>query len=274
MFLRFKTSIFVISLALASGVLVFGQAVPPKTDEKKPEPVATPGGKNAPQTVTAEQVAESAILVYAFPGGRVTLNQIRKTAIERGKTSVQNAAGKMEQANYQKFTSRGETIGKEKIRLDQEFPAARYSLVYNEDKIFGIANDTVFDPLEEAARSFQNQIVYGLETLLRYKENESKLELGGREKIMGVDLYFIDVTDKQNRKTRFYISSKRFRVLMLEYEDAGVKYKRKFYNYNYAQGTLVPYRSVLWAGDKMIEETEIGTVTYGQKVDDGMFAAS
>ena len=36
----------------------------------------------------------------------------------------------------------------------------------------------------------------------------------------------------------------------------GVKYRRKFYDYNYAQGTLVPYRTVLWANDKQIEETE------------------
>lgn len=260
-------------LSLGSSVFVAGQAVPATTDEKKPQPVATLNGKEASKAVTAEQVAESAILVYAFPGGRTTLNQIRKTAIERGKTSVPNTEGKMEQASYQKFTSRGETLGKEKIRMDHEFAKARYSLVYNEDKIFGIANDTVFDPIEEAARSFQNQIVYGLETLLRYKENESALVLGGREKILGVDFYMLDVTDKQGRKTRFYVSAKSFRVMALEYEDAGTKYRRKFYNYNYAQGTLVPYRSVLWAGDKMVEETEIGTVTYGQKVDNGLFSA-
>ena len=274
MFLRFKFSIFVIALTLASNIFVIGQETPAKKDEKKPEIAAALNGKGAAKAVTAEQVAESAILVYAFPGGRVTLNQIRKTAIERGKTSVANAEGKLEQASYQKFISRGDTLGKEKIRLDQEFPTARYSLVYNDDKIFGIFNDSVFTPREDASRSFQNQIVYGLEALLRYKENESKVELGGREKVLGVDFYFLDVTDKQNRKTRFYVSSKSFRVMMLDYEDAGVKYRRKFYNYNYAQGTLVPYRSVLWAGDKIVEETEIGTVTYGQKVDDGLFSAS
>ena len=37
------------------------------------------------------------------------------------------------------------------------------------------------------ALAFQNQIWHGLEALLRYKENESKLELAGREKIMGVE---------------------------------------------------------------------------------------
>ena len=60
---------------------------------------------------------------------------------------------------------------------------------------------------------------------------------------------------------------------MLSYDDEGVKYRRKFYDYNYAQGTLVPFRSVLWAGDKIVEEIEIGTVTYGQKVDEELFKA-
>jgi len=79
------------------------------------------------------------------------------------------------------------------------------------------------------------------------------------------------VTDKQSRKTRFYVSSKSFRVMMLEYEEAGVKYKRKFYDYNYAQGTLVPYRSVLWANERQVEEVEIGTITFGQRIEETMF---
>jgi hypothetical protein len=62
--------------------------------------------------------------------------------------------------------------------------------------------------------------------------------------------------------------------MMLEYEEEGTKYRRKFYDYNIAQGTLVPYKSVLYAGDKIVEEIDIGTVTYGQKIDDGMYTAN
>ena len=272
-FLRFKVLLPFVLLILSSSLFAFGQQAAPVTKaEKKPAVAKT--AKNAVNAVTAEQVAESSIVVYAFPGGRVTLNQIRKTAIERGKISITNAEGKTDHATYQRFTSRGETAGKEKIRLDQEFPTARYSLVFNEEKIFGIFNDSVFTPREDASRTFQNQIVHGIETLLRYKENESKIELGGREKKLGVEYYLIDLTDKQNRKTRFYISVKSFRVMMLDYEDEGIKFRRRFYNYNYAQGTLVPYQTILWAGDKIVEETNIGTVTYGQKVDDGLFSAN
>ncbi|MEP7213113.1 MAG: hypothetical protein ABI791_08565 [Acidobacteriota bacterium] len=288
MFLSLRSTIIPVFLLGAMSIAAAGQTVtgdtkapsktvekkdPATTDENKVPKAPKSSSKDTAKPVTAEQVAESAILVYAFPGGRVTLDQIRKTAVESGKTSVMNADGKVDQANYHRWTMRGASQSKEKIRLDQEFPTARYALVFNDEKVFGIYNDAVFTPRDDATRAFQNQIAYSIDSLLRYKENESKLELAGREKHMGVEYFVVDVTDKQSHKIRFYVSVKTFRVMMLEYEDEGIKYKRKYYNYNYAQGTLVPYRTVLYANDKIVEETEIGTVTYGQKVDEGMFSA-
>jgi hypothetical protein len=240
-----------------------------KKDEKKPNAQAA---KDAAKNPTAEVVAESVIFIYGLGGGRATLNQIRKTALERGKLSVVNAEGKTESATYQRWTQRAETLSKEKIRLDQQYPTANYALVFNEEKIFGIVDDQVFTPRDDASRAFENQIVHGLEALLRYKENESTLTLIGKEKILGVEYFILDVTDKQSRKTRFYVSSKTFRVMMLDYEEEGTKYRRKFYDYNYAQGTLFPFRTTLWAGDKMIEEVEVGTVTFGQKIDEAKFS--
>ena len=268
-------------LIVADGLSVSAQP-PVTTDTKKaeatPTPVATPttlvSAKEAAKNPTAEQIAETSIFLYGLGGGRATLNQIRKTAIERGKISVANSEGKMEQASYQRFTTRGDNLGKDKIRLDQELPTARFSLVFSDEKTFGIFNDKVFTPTDDASRSFQNQIMYGVETLLRYKENESRVGLVGKEKIGGVEMHIIDVTDKQNRKTRFYLSAKSFRVMMLEYQDEGIKFRRKFYDYNIAQGTLFAFRTVLYAGDKIVEETDIGTVTYGQKIDDGMYTAN
>ena len=284
MFLSFRTIFLFIlvfsisaSLTLAQNVTVSKEKTANKEkndkktdkDKKEEKPVKQP---NVDLTkLTAEQVAESTIVIYGGLLGRQNLNQIRKTTLERGRIYVTDAAGKTETANYERWIMRGESLSKEKIRLDQSFPDAKYSLVYTGEKIFGLYNETVFTPREDASVGFQNQIWRGLEGLLRYKENEAKLELAGREKIMGVDFFLLDVTDKQSRKTRFYVSSKSFRVMMLEYEMAGIKYRRKFYDYNYAQGTLVPYRSVLWANDKQIEETEIGTITFGQKIEETMF---
>ena len=254
------------------------QAVAPAADKKKaantkekPKKPETPPKDNANKPATAETVAESAIVIYGGFGGRTTLDQIRKTAFERGKMSIVNPQGLTEQVSYQKWSIRGENLDKEKIRADLEYPSTRYALVRSDDKTFGIVNDAVFSPRDDAAKEFENRIFHGLEALLRYKESGSTLELAGHEKIMGVDFYFLDITDKQGRKTRFYISSKTYRVMMIDYEEGGTKFRRKFYDYNYAQGTLVPFRTTLTANDKVVEETQILTVTFGQKVDEDLF---
>ena len=272
MFLRLR-SIFSVCLVIGTfSAAVLAQATPQPTPTPKATPVPK-AQKIDPSNLTAEQVAETTIGFYGFPIGRKLLDQIRKTTLERGIANITNAEGKVDRVPYQRFVIRGTNLTKEKIRLDQQFPAARYSLVLSDEKIFGVYNNTVFTPREDALKVFENQIVRGLEALLRYKENESTIELAAREKVMGVDFHVVEVTDKQGRKTKFYISARQFRVMMLTYEDGGIKYKRKFYDYNYAQGTLVPFRTILWAGDKIIEETDIGTITYGQKVDEGLFTA-
>jgi phage protein U len=270
--------IYTATILLVAAFGVSAQAVAPspnakKTNNKqeKPKKPETPSSRDTNKPVTAESVTESAILIYSGLGGRTTLDQIRKTAIEHGKMNLVNAQGQTEQVNYQKWSIRGENLDKEKIRIDQEYPSIRYALVRTDDKIYGIYNEAVFSPKDDAAKEFENRIFHGLEALLRYKENGSTLDLAGHDKIMGVDYYFVDVTDKQGRKTRFYISSKTYRVMMIDYDENGIKFRRKFYDYNYAQGTLVPYRTTLTANDKLVEETQILTVTFGQKVDDELF---
>src|SRR5262245_8162225 len=130
----------IILLASAAIVLsfvpysIFGQEITVKRDpkaaplpakpkeESEPKPAKKVDPKEALKNPTAEQIAESVVLIYAFPGGRPKLNQIRKTEMERGKIVTTAADGQVTNANYQRWATRGETPGKEKIRLDQELP--------------------------------------------------------------------------------------------------------------------------------------------------------
>jgi hypothetical protein len=185
-----------------------------------------------------------------------------------------NGDGKMETANYQKWVIRGASLEKEKLRIDHQFPTVSYSLILNEDKTFGVHEGNAFTPTAEASQAFQSQIYRGLDGLLRYKENGSKITLAGKEKVMAVDYHVIDVADIAGRKTRYFVSAKTFRVMKLEYDDGGNKYRRKFFDYNYAQCTNVPYRTVLYEGDKFVEETDVGTVTFGQTVEESLFPAA
>lgn len=273
MFSHFKTFGLLVFICLAS--VLFAAAQEDKTQEK-PKKEEKPKPQQQQQAVdlknaTAEQVAEAAILVYGGYVGRQNLQQIRRTTVEVGKTLVTNPDRTTEQIPYTKRILRGENLEKERIRVDQEISGSRYSLIYNGGSVIGLFNETVFTPKDEAVSAFQNQLWHGLEALLRYKENGSTLNLNGREKHMNVEYYVLDVTDRQNRQTRFFISTKTLRVMSLEYTENAVKHMRRFYDYRYAQGTLVPYRTTLTAGDRQVEESTVSTVTYGQKIEEEIF---
>lgn len=251
-----------------------GQVTATQTEKKADKKEEKPKKSDASKNVTAEAVAESVIYIYGGAGGRDNLKQIRRTTIESGKLVLTNAEGRNDRINYERRVMRGDNLEKERIRLDQEFPDAKYALIYSDNKVVGLYNESAFTPRDDASKAFQNQIWHGLEAVLRYKENGSTLNLAGRETKMGVEFYVLEVTDKGSRKTKFYISAKSFRVMWLEYQQDDVNYTRKFYDYRYAQGTLVPYRTVLLADGKQIEETTVSTSTFGQKLDEEIFKAN
>jgi hypothetical protein len=226
------------------------------------------------KTVTAEQLAESTIFVY---GSRNILSQIRRNGVERGRIIHYGTDGRNEEASYERRFVRGESIDKDKVRLDQKAPTLEYSLIYGEGRLWGIINGAAFTPRQDAANTFLSQQRHSIDMLLRYKENGSTLKLIGKEKQKGLDLYALDLVDKDKQSTRYYISVKTLHILWLEYEEpspvggAPTKFVRKFFDYRYAQSTLVPYRTVLVENGRDSVETRIMTVTFGIKIDDSMF---
>ena len=230
-----------------------------------------------PKTPTAEQIVEGVILIAGNGFGRVVLNQIRRNGIERGRSTRIMGDGRSEEARYELRFVRGDKSDKDKVRVDNKTPQTEYSLIYGEGRIFGIINGSPFTPRAEASADFISQQAHSIDALLRYKENESKLSSAGKDKQQGIEVYVIDLMDSANRKTRYFISAKSFRVLWLEYEETPpgvstpIKYMKRFYDYRIAQSTLVPYRTVLLEDGKLILETRILTVTYGVKMEDSLF---
>jgi hypothetical protein len=223
---------------------------------------------------TAEQIAETVILVF---GSRERLEQIRRNGLENGKLTRIADDGRTEEATYQRRFIRGADSSKDRIRLDQKTPNLEYSLIYGDGKTWGLLNGAFFTPRFDTATEFLSSAWHSLDALLRYKENGSTLALLGKDKQKGIDFYTLEVTDKEKRKTRYAVSAKLFRVLWLEYEapatEGGtpVKYKRQFFDYKYAQNTLVPYRSVLFEDGRQTQEARVLTITYGLRLEDSLF---
>ncbi len=278
MFLQSKKFVlisFVYLFALPS--LMVAQEKKPETPKETPKQQAkfVPG-----QALTIDQIVETTIIVY---GSRPVFEQIRKTAQEFGKIVIHNPDGSVDKGDYGIRTLRGANSLKDRIRYDQKYPSIEYALIFNE-KIFGILTGVVFAPRTETREIFQNQLTHGINNFLRYKEDESKVALFGKEKVFGVEYYVIDLTNKDSGKTRYYVSSKTFRIMWLEYNEKATKYVRKFRDYRYAQNTLVPFRSELFSiekvmekdkiveKEKLLEEQDISTVTFGQKVEEDYFS--
>ena len=246
------------------------QAKTPTPAAEKPQKAEKPDKTKA---FTAEQVAESTIFIY---GSRPVLQQIRRNGVERGRIVQAMPDGKTEESSYERRFVRGENPEKDKIRLDQKLPSLEYSLVFGDGQLWGIINGAAFKPRADAASAFISQHRHSIETLLRYKETGATLNLVGKEKQKGLDLYVLDLTDQEKRTTRYYISTKTLHVLWLEYEEANgggapAKFSKRFFDYRYAQSTLVPYRTVLLEDGKQTQEIRILTVTFGVKVDDSLF---
>jgi hypothetical protein len=254
------------------------QASPQETPENGKKEAKQQESKQAKKDAngtpfTAEQVVESVILVY---GTRPALEHIRRNGIERGKITRTDPEGKIEETDYERRFIRGENLDKDKIRLDQKLPTMEYSLIFGDGKLWGLINGAAFTPRQDATSSFLSQHHHSIDSLLRYKECGSTITLVGKEQQKGLDLFVVDLLDKEKRKTRFFISAKSLRVLWLEYEEGipggiPVKYTRKFLDYRAVQQTLAPYRTVLLEDGRQSQETRVLTITYGSKISDSIF---
>ncbi len=256
--------------ALAAQDATQGGGQQKKEDAKKKEPQKpAPAVKFDKDNPTAEQVAE--LVIFAF-GSRAGLTQIRRTGVEHGRITRTGADGRPEEISYERTFKRGETFEKDKIRLDQHMPSIEYSLIYNGGKVFGVLRGSAFTPKQQDITTMLSDRIHGLEALLNYKETGATVKNAGKDSEKGLELWKLDLTDKENNTTRYYVSAKTWRVLWLEYEGQdGAKYKKSFHDYRVVQGTLVPYRTVLYEGDKQVEECQVLTVTYGVKTEDSVF---
>lgn len=227
------------------------------------------------KTPTPEQIAQ-AVLFYTSP--QTELAQIRRNGVERGRLSRTDSDARTEEITYERRFIRGESPEKDRVRVDQKTSATEYSLVYAGGRVWGLVEGSAFTPREDATSSFLTQMRHDIEPLLRYKENKATLTLVGKEKQKNIDLWVLDLTDQEKRRTRYYISAKSWHVLALEYEQApppqggeARKFKKTYHDYRYTQGTLVPYRTVLYVDGKQTEEKRVLTVTYSIKMEETLF---
>ena len=281
---------------LAPGSRVAGaQEKPPETPApKKEEPKAEEAAKSKKQEKKpeagvvneVERIAEVAILVY---GGRPQLAKVRSGIQEVGTIRLATDQGDIS-GSYMFRSLKREKSWEDLIRVDldlsppvdaqrQGVNSVKYSIAYNGASIWSAQNNQYVSSKPEVEAAFRAQLTHEYTSLLRYKEDGSKIELIGPETVVGVDTYVLELTNPQGEKTRYWVSTKTYRILHAEYEikllegQPPTKYRVSYFYspHKVIQSTLVPSRRVMTQDGKFVQEVSLTDFTYSAKIDPEVF---
>ena len=250
---------------------------------KKQEEVRAAQAKLSP----AEVIAEYAIIAY---GGRKQIETARAAIQETGTIRLATDQGDLT-GNYLLRSIRKEKSWLDLLRVDLELSAAdsqsqntppiKYVIGFNGASVWSAQNGQYVSPRAGADVAFRAQLTHEYMTLLRYKEDGSKLEVVGPEKVVGVDTNVVELTTPDGEKTRYWLSTKTFRILHCEYElklaegQPPTKYRLDYYYTPFSnavvQNTLLPVRREMKQDGKFVQEVKVTSATYSAKLEPEIF---
>jgi hypothetical protein len=221
----------------------------------------------------AEEVVEKAILNY---GSRTALYAIQRNGILRGLVTLTGAEGKREGKTTTKFI-RKPRLSEDLLLIEVELPDVTYSIGFDGKTTWSTYNGQRQEAAPEMSKAFHASHTHSYEALLRYKENNWKLEHAGTDKLGLTDLDIIDLVTEDGARTRYYISRKTWHILYLEYEvksapDAQpTKYRIAFQAFKAIQNTLVPFETFVYENGNLIEKRKLVEVAFNVQLDEKVF---
>ncbi len=257
----------------------------PKAIDQVPK-AEKPKKLGKPETWNGELLAEVVLLAY---GSRPVIEYVCTNAREEGFIRIANGEDRppIEGKFKQQFLRR-ETSDRDNVRIEVELPDPQggepQELAFGFNGFTGWAtqNRRPIALTPQADASFRASLINDYMSLLRFREDGSKVEKVGAEKITGIDTYILELTRPDGSKTRYFVSSKTYRILHLEYElkESGdepgkekiIKFRESFYDFRAVQNVLVPMRKVLYEDGKFKQEIELREVRYRlAKLDEDVF---
>jgi hypothetical protein len=222
-----------------------------------------------------EDVVERAI---AFYGSRAALYTVQRNGTLRALVKLFTPEGKREGKSVTRFI-RKEKMKDDLLMIDLDFPDTRYIVGFDGKDVWTINNGEIQAMSNEAAKALRAAHEHSYEALLRYKENDGKLEYIGSTKLGTLEMDIIDLILPSGVRTRYEISRKSGRIIYLNYEDKKdeqsepVKYRIYFKDFHIIQNTLVPYEIVVYQNGKVVEERKVVEAAFNVQLDEKAFKA-
>lgn len=226
----------------------------------------------------AQEIADRAIGAY---GGLTTLVVLRRTGQLRGLVKLYTGSdhareGEITIRFIREFKRRDDLK-----RIDLKLPSApTLTVAYDGSRVWGAEDGGPIVLYLRSEAAFRADLIHNYETLLRYRELDLKLKYIGREKRSGIDLEVIDLLQADGSTTRYYTSSKTWRILHLEYDlkvpsvKEPVHVRESFYDFRVIQSTLVPFRVERYENEQLTQETRFTEVTFGVQMEKSVFESA
>jgi len=229
----------------------------------------------AEKNPTPEEVAERAILAY---GGRAALYAIQRNGTLRALIKFISPEETREGKSITRFI-RKEKLNDDLRMIELDFPGTKYLIGFDGKETWSILDGEIQKPREAAVTAFKAAHAHSYESLLRYKENNAKLEYVSNTKLGNLEMDIIDLVSAEGVRTRYEVSRKSGRILYLNYEDnqeeqaEPTKYRLYFKDFHVIQNTLVPYVTMVYQNGKLIEERKIVEAIFNVQLEEKSFLA-
>jgi hypothetical protein len=228
------------------------------SEQKKPKP---------------EDIVERSIILYY--GSRAGLYGIQRNGTLRALIKFFTADGTREGKSVTKFIRKGK-LAEDLLMIDLELPGTRYIIGFDGQQTWSIQDGEVQKPTEDAEEAFRSAHEHSYEALLRYKENGSKLEYVGTNKLGTLEMDIIDMISSSGARTRYEISRRTGRIIYANYEDSKsppVKYRLYYKDFKPVQNTYVPHEVQVFQDGKLIEERRLIESVFNIQLDEKAFKA-
>jgi hypothetical protein len=236
-------------------------------------PVIRPIDAGAQKKPKPEDVVERSIILNY--GSRAALYGIQRNGALRALIKFFTDEGIREGKSVTKFI-RKQKLAEDLLMIDLELPGTRYIIGFDGQETWTIQDGEIQKAPAEAAEAFRSAHEHSYEALLRYKENGSKLEYVGMNKLGTLEMDIIDLTSPSGARTRYEISRRTGRVIYANYEDSKstpVKYRLYFKDFRLIQNTWMPHETQVFQDGKLIEERRVVESIFNIQLDEKAFKA-
>jgi hypothetical protein len=239
-------------------------------------PVIRPIDVGAQKKPKPEDIVERSIIYY---GSRAALYGVQRNGTLRALIKFFTADGVREGKSVTKFIRKAKVV-EDLLMIDLELPGTRYIIGFDGQETWTIQDGEIQKPTAETSEAFRSAHEHSYEALLRYKENGSKLEYVGMNKLGTLlEMDIIDMISPSGARTRYEISRRTGRIIYANYEDNSaskstpVKYRLYFKDSKPVQNTLVPHETQVFEDGKLVEERKLVESVFNIQIDENAFKA-